>query len=47
MIRISTIVMLLGAIIAVGLLPIPIPGLGLGLGLLIVAIGAVLRLLGL
>ncbi len=48
MVRISTVVIVLAVILAIGLIPIPIvPGIGLLVGITGIVIGIVLRLLGL
>ncbi|MCH7662217.1 MAG: hypothetical protein IH933_17160 [Euryarchaeota archaeon] len=48
MVRISTIVIVLAIVLAIGLIPIPvIPGVGLLVGVSGIVIGVVLRLLGL
>lgn len=48
MVRISTVVIVLAIILAIGLLPIPVvPGIGLLVGITGIVIGIVLRLLGL
>jgi hypothetical protein len=47
MVRLSTIVIVLAIVLAIGLVPIPVlPGIGLLVGVSGVAIGLVLRLLG-
>lgn len=46
MVRISSLIVLFGLVVGIGLLPVPIPGIGLGLGLLIVLVGLLSRLLG-
>lgn len=47
MVRLSTIVIVLAIVLAIGLIPIPvIPGIGLLVGVSGVVIGLVLRLLG-
>lgn len=48
MVRISTIVIVLAIVLAIGLIPIPvIPGVGLLVGISGIVLGIVLRLLGL
>jgi hypothetical protein len=48
MVRISTIVIILAIILAIGLIPIPvIPGVGILVGVSGIVLGIVLRLLGL
>ena len=48
MVRISTIVIVLAIVLAIGLIPIPvIPGVGLLVGISGIVIGVILRLLGL
>lgn len=48
MVRLSTVVIVLAIILAIGLIPIPVvPGIGLLVGISGIVLGIILRLLGL
>lgn len=46
MVRASTLVIVFGIVVGIGLLPLPIPFIGIGSGVLLIGFGIVLRAVG-